>query len=65
LRIAFNYGKSLMSGYGSFRESASAFFENWWLALIRVIWTFSSLNLLWSAILAARFATHVGEKSAP
>jgi hypothetical protein len=44
--MTFRSGKSLSSGYGSFRESANVCCENVLLALTPRIWTPRASNLL-------------------
>ena len=43
--VAFRSGKSLISGYGSFRDSANVCCENVELALSARIWMFRSSKL--------------------
>ncbi len=63
--MTFRSGKSLSSGYGSFRDSANVCCEKVELALTARIWIPSASNRLKSAFLADRFAAQVGAKSKP
>ena len=62
-RITFRSGKSLSSGYGSFKDSANVCCEKVELALTASVWIPRTSNRLESAFLADRFAAQAGEKS--